>query len=157
MNFKFQKMINYIENGVPLENGEIRNFDIIDYYFMTNLSYDELYEKIKKNLNLKQIRAFKQFCTNNSLVRVRELEDCGVLLYCKLTIGVQFDSKGNVIPGSGKSVTLDDNVRLLKFLHDNNIPLCAKAMDCAQRRFLAGTITVPEVEDIVSLKKRINL
>ena len=43
----YKKMLELMLNGVPVEGKENRPFDIIDYFSLTQESYEEFYEKAK--------------------------------------------------------------------------------------------------------------
>ena len=54
-------IINSIKFGVMCEDNNIRKFDIIDYYFLTELSMEELFYIIRDELTSEEIRIYRNF------------------------------------------------------------------------------------------------
>ena len=58
---RVQKFVEKLIHGIELENGKIRDFDIIDYYLTTNIRFDQLLEFAKNNLDDESLRLVRKF------------------------------------------------------------------------------------------------
>ena len=102
------EVINQLQNGVLLEDGSIRDFDLIDYYEMMNI-------KPKEAVNL-----LKKYISNHQLVG---LKDVSIKLNERLEINCQKDKRGIFVRGTGKVISDDEKLAVINYILNKRIPL----------------------------------
>ena len=141
LNNTITKIVDKIINGIE-ENGEMRQFDLIDYYQMTSLSFDAVL-KIKK-FNADEMRAFKRFVNKYRDVRALYIPK---IMSEKTEIDCQKDKDGFAIIGTGRIVTEEEKRSIINYLKNKNIPLTNHTYSIAFKRYKNGNLFVFENND----------
>ena len=105
----------YLENGIE-EDGVMRKFNVLDYFMLTSLSFEELYEQeIKGKYNKHEIYIFRSFFSRPLTERTIRYfyED-------KLIVNVEFGEDNMPIIGSGHVVTNEEKEEIINFLREHN-------------------------------------
>lgn len=143
LNWKVKQICEYIINGIKLENGEIKEFDILDYYLNCNLKSFE-FNKIVNNINsysINEIRKIKQFLKKispNDFFNIeKELNSKTLLL----------------INSCVYEVTKDEKISTIEFLKENNVPLEYGVYNVTLRRLINRTLPSQSQNNINILKK----
>ena len=140
-----KSIIDKIKNGIPLENGTIKDFTIIDYYRSTDMNMEELFDFIKADLTVDEIRAFKRFYSKNINGQIwKERNIDNYFNNTTVTIGFEFDENNNIIPNSGHTLTLEEKVFIINFLKELNIPICQQTVNGAQKDLINGAIVMSD-------------
>ena len=139
-----------INNGVELENGEIRAFDLIDYYECTNVPPKNLYISIntKKfvphNINTRDLIILKKYL---SRVSSNVFNTNPINVEIKLKDVVKFaqkDENGKIIEGSFREVTEEEKLSLLEYLQTHKVPLIEGTYEAGIRRIGNNTFGIDE-------------
>lgn len=139
-----KRIIEYIKNGVQEDNNLSREFDIIDYYSITKLNFEEI-EKMGKNiLSNEELRYLRTFISKNKMVKPINLNQ---IMNEKNIVGVQTDEKGNIIEGTGREITIDEKQEVINYLNNNNIPINTKTYRIALKRYINNNL-IKEDENI---------
>ncbi len=131
-------ILHYLKNGVPTFNGEVREFDIIDYYTITNFSLDDFRTYVAKNkmLNVEESKLFSRFMKRCKIID--SLKDYNMSLE-------RFLNSYNVnlkINGKSHDLTNDEKMGIYAFLLNHNIPVCSLTVNIAIRRYASGTLFI---------------
>lgn len=140
-----KKIIEMIKTGID-NNGVKREFDLVDYYEYTKLSFDELLNITKGKLSPEDYKALRIFITKNKNDREMTTYDIANLYKNKVVVGVEFDKFGKVIPNTGREITLEEKKNIIGYLKRKNIPVTNKTYNIIYRRWLAGELVI-EKED----------
>ena len=124
----YKNILNLMVNGVSIDGEIKRPFDIIDYFSLTQESYEEFYEKAKNIMTHKEEIYFEIFCSINSFDKSLNLNNPDDLKIFK-----------EIINGN-KEINEKTKPLLIDFLIENNVPLCTKSIRAVQKRFLNGTL-----------------
>ena len=108
-------IVNYIQNGVLMEDGTIRAFDYIDYLLITSFTFDELFYIIRDCLSLEEIKIFRGFQYHNDNPELYSEEHFRNMVY---RYNVEFDQRGKVIEGSGKEITLEEKETVINIINE---------------------------------------
>lgn len=137
-----KKIIDNIKNGVS-ENGEIRPFDLLDYYRITTYDRTTIL-KVLKDVAPSDAKLFITFLrkySNSILLDARKIKE---ILNSKQVIGIEFDKDGNPIVGSGHEITIEEKEYVINYLKDNNIPLYDDVYNITLRRYINGNLVLEE-------------
>lgn len=143
-NYKYKKdisrrIIESIKSGV-IVNDEVKEFDIIDYYFITKFSPKKLFQFIKSEFDIDDIKCYVKFYSNysnSSLLNERKLN---ILLDSREVFGIKMNDDGVAIPNSGREVTLEEKLYILDYLKKNDIPLYDDVYRIALQRYVTNTL-----------------
>ena len=124
-----------IRNGIE-ENGEIRDFDIIDYLSITKVPLSFAY-KISKNTYNEEL---KKFAFKHIDAEKYNRYEYDALKTEKRIVGFKLDSKGRIIEGSGREITDKEKEELIEYLNENDIPINKHTYNAALRRYLNNFI-----------------
>ena len=115
-----KEMAILIENGIDM-NGIKRNFDMIDYFLMTNLSFQQFLKIVKDHISYKDhyilINFFKKKKINFNW-NENYIEQAYAAEY--LT-NIKLDDEGNII--SGRKVSLEEKKAVVEALNRINVPI----------------------------------
>lgn len=147
-----KKLISQMKNGIPLEDGTIRPFDIIDYFLTTKLSFDEILKTTKKALSIDEMKTFRSFTIRNKPSKIwnnNDIEKCYESVHI---VGATFDENREIV-NPGHEVTLEEKKNAIDYLRKLNVPLCENTYRCALRRYLSGYLTFGEETNKIAIKK----
>ena len=152
-----ENIIGLIKNGVTLENGEKREFDLIDYYECTSIPPKKMPVYINKKIMTTDIDQFqllylKKFLNrynNNPFVfnpiNVNDKLSAINIYDCKK------DENGRLIPGTGKTISENEKIALIEYLVNNKIPLIEGTYDAGIKRIKNNTFGINEEQKNNSL------
>ena len=135
-----KKMCDLLVSGVQLPDGNTRAFDIIDYNNLTKLDFNDFFGIVKSNLSPAEIRSFRNFVSANSNFQHLNLDN---LYNSKQIFGVQFDSKGNIIPNTGRVIEKEEKENLVNYLKENHLPLVQCYYNAVFKRWKEGNLLMP--------------
>jgi hypothetical protein len=142
-NIEIAKRIMYlIKNGIVTNGIEIRDFDILDYYLITNMSFHKTFTYIRKFKNIDDIKTARNFFEK---YRFANPAYENLLLRGKLILNID-----NV----QKEISYEEKTRAITYLKENNIPLLEPTYSIALRRILNGEIKVTEKDEYSIVKRR---
>lgn len=165
MENKIGDIINQIVNGIELPNGEVRPFDILDFYLCKGINHDKVLSEIKDFV--------KDLITNKKIVLTKDLELIkNFLTNMQKGIGVVFteekqqeifetqifemkdeyntlrDKNGRPIPGTGITLTNEEKQKLLDYLKENNVPNTRKMYEMVRKRYITGELDLSKINEI---------
>lgn len=127
---KVNDIANKITNGIKLEDGSKRNFEILDYFLSTKLDFDnfiDLYTR-NKNIDVASLKSIKMFFRSNKLTS-------------KLNIKQELDGKTIfMIDNTPYEVTRDEKEEVIKYLEEKEIPIYIKIYKQALKRHIKGNL-----------------
>ena len=128
-----KKVLTLLHTGVETSDGEVRDFSILDYYKITNITPKTLYEitvdDLKKNYSDMEIKKFRSFV-------LKSLNDT------KITIKAIMDVKHSVMVNDELRVIEDcEKTAVIQYLKTNKIPLTSDVYAIALREFLDGRLS----------------
>ncbi|MBR1413057.1 MAG: hypothetical protein IJ574_00100 [Bacilli bacterium] len=129
-----ESIINKIINGIVLDNGTCREFDIFDYYRTTNLSFDDLYFVLKGSLDYEERKALGTFVGKYTDEKILYNQDIENICNSTYTYNVVKDDYDNII--SSKVIGLDEHKYLFDLLKTNDIPITFNTYKLALKRFI---------------------
>lgn len=150
INSKVDKIVDYMINGVPLDDNTTREFDYLDYKLMTKLELDEFKNLVCINGNTKGnadiVRVVSRFIGKNKNGRKTNIRS---ILDAKNIIGYGTD-KEHEITDEEKLATIE----YLKQHHlvSKNGVIDSKVYNLAIKRYLAGTLFTEEEKDKIKNK-----
>lgn len=146
---QIEKIAGLITNGIELENGEKRNFDLIDYYECTDIPPKKLYVYISAkrvlfgDLNHYDISEVKKYLfkiTSNPFLQNP------INIESKLSETIEFnckkDENGKLLSGTGETVTEAERISLIEYLASKNLPLIEGTYNAGIKRIMNKTFNV---------------
>ena len=148
INSKVDKIVDYMINGVPLDDNTTREFEYLDYKLMTKLELDE-FKKLacdNGNANANIVGAVSRFIRKNKNVRKTNIQS---ILNAKNIVGYGTDNE-HEITDEEKLATID----YLKqhYLVSKNGVIDSKVYNLAIKRYLAGTLFDEKYKDKIKNK-----
>ena len=119
-----------------------KNFNILDYYLMTKHDIKKLKSIANKQLNDQELKLFYIFCNQNKVKELMSKQDIKDLLTTKTIIGTKFDKNNNPIPNTGREITKEEILQIIKYLEDNNIPLYPKIYKIALLKYINNELDI---------------
>lgn len=133
INEELNKMLYYIENGVSLDDGTIKEFDIIDCCSLIKIPFISIRSLLNSSdlsiYDLKMIRDFLNVYTNSYTDNKN------------LSRKILFKERNIIIlNGQSHEITNDEKEVVIAYLENNNIPLLNTTYNIALKRFFEGTL-----------------
>ena len=146
INSKVDKIVDYMMNGVPLDDYTTREFDYLDYKLMTKLEFDDFKKLACNNGNADIVRAVSRFIGKNKNSRKTNIRS---ILNAKNIVGYGTENE-HEITEEEKLATID----YLKQHHlvSKNGVIDSKVYNLAIKRYLAGTLFTEEEKDKIKNK-----
>lgn len=135
-------VIDSIKNGVINDEGDIREFDIVDYYQLVKISptrlYDTTVEELRNELDEESMKVFRSFV-------LKSLNDI------KNTVKGIMEVKHSVlVDGIVREITDEEKKSVLFYLKSNKIPLTANTYALTLRRYLNNELSMDgKVKELV--------
>lgn len=145
------EIVRNIENGVKIEDGSVREFDIIDYYSYTKLPPNKMVFLLRKYANTPSLLFLKKFAGKNDNDYVLRESDIQKKLDDRTVFNCKFDENGKVIPGTGFEISDADKLFIFDYLRKNNIPVTDLTYSAGLRRFKNGVFKHQESEKVKEL------
>ena len=131
------QVLDCIENGI-LDNGNYREFDLIDYFLITKLDKREMLKVIKEGLTCREAKVFGAFLSKNPELQLLNENNINKILTDKMVFGMRFDDNGVAIPGTGREITYEEKTNIINYINDNDIPFYEGVYRTAIKRLLNG-------------------
>lgn len=136
-----------IENGVTLDIGKKRAYDVVDYYSEIHTDPSTIKNVSKKVLdNDKYLLVARFFAKNKIGIKERPL-------YVKATlegideIDCQRDKNGFPISGTGRLITETEKLGIIDYLRKNNVPLTDRTYGVARKRYLNNQLFDSDIKN----------
>ena len=131
-----RSLVSYIKNGIKVDDNDVRDFDIIDYYLLIKLKFETILAVIKDvDLTNEELKILKTFITKNKdNIKDKSNEVHQIL-----------NTNNKQIIG-GRVIELAEKELILNFLKKNNIPKNRGTYNIALRRYLNNTLIIDEVK-----------
>lgn len=127
-----EKIAGLIQTGIENENGEVRQFDILDYYQLVHISpkslYDATVELLVERCSAEELNGFYSFAIRNN-------DDKRITSETIMSINHMF-----LINGKVKVVTNEEKMDVIHFLADNKIRLTNNVYSVALKRYIEGEL-----------------
>ena len=140
----FRELIEKIEEGVTLPNGEKRPYDILDYTLSSKTDLNKLFEIVIHDFK-EEIIKLKQFLNKNNLGTKLEKYHIQQIFSTYDELNAEKDDLGNPIPGTGRVITTEEKKMILDFMVNNNL-LYSKIYKLAKERIANGELLFTENE-----------
>lgn len=128
-----------LENGITNEDGDVRSFDIIDYYQMTKLTPAKMFDSISKVLEKvctkEEYNTFNKFALkygNPQKTSIKEIME----IKHSIKVGEEL-----------REITDEEKLEAIRFISENGIHLTADVYFAAIKRELNGTLEFKEKEE----------
>lgn len=127
-----------IKIGIKDDNGNIRKFELLDYFLSTKLSYSEFYKiySNSKEKNLRTIIAIESFFKHNKLIDYKDIDYYNMINIDQELDGTTIFMKNN----EPYEVTREEKEDVINFLQEKGIPLYTKVYKQALRRHVHGCL-----------------
>ena len=136
---KVNSIADNIINGIELEDGSRRNFEIIDYFLSTKLDFNDfidLYNK-NRNIDIESLKAIKIFFAKNKLTN-------------KLNINQELDGTTIfMIDDKPYEVSKEEKQTVLNYLRVKDIPLYIKVYKQALKRHISGNLILEDDKKLI--------
>lgn len=160
---EIEQMVYLIKNGVELENGTVREFDLIDYYECTNVPPKNLSISINtkkfvptgiSSSDLLEVKKYLHKVTTNIFnfnpINVeRKLND--VVKFAEK------DENGKIIEGSFRTIDESEKISLIEYLNAHKIPLIEGTYEAGIRRIRNNTFGIEEKNKDSKINKQLVL
>ena len=136
-----KKLVDYIKNGIE-EDGQRREFDVLDYYKVTKFSFDDLIKFINKNnsrleLSNEDIRTIRMFIAKNN--KFKEYTNRKKEVFVNSTIVMKAKtSDGEVL----KEFTKDELQAVIDYLEIHKLPVNDKTTNLVCKRYASGKLDI---------------
>ena len=136
---KVNSIADNIINGIELEDGSRRNFEILDYFLSTKLDFNEfidLYNK-NRNIDIEYLKAIKIFFAKNKLTN-------------KLNINQELDGRTIfMVYDKPYEVSKEEKQTVLNYLGVKDIPLYTKVYKQALKRHINGNLILEDDKKLI--------
>ena len=136
---KVNSIADNIINGIELEDGSRRNFEILDYFLSTKLDFNEfidLYNK-NRNIDIESLKAIKIFFAKNKLTN-------------KLNINQELDGRTIfIVDDKPYEVSKEEKQTVLNYLGVKDIPLYTKVYKQALKRHISGKLILEDDKKMI--------
>ena len=129
-----KRIVELIHTGIEEENGEVRDFNILDYYKITNIAPKTLYEgtaaSLREEFSELEMKNFYSFVMKS-------------LSNTKLTIKAIMDVKHLVmVNDEPREITDSEKKGVIGYLKVNKLPLTSDTYAIALRNYLDGKLSL---------------
>lgn len=140
-------LIERIKTGVETENGEIREFDIIDFLNLYGLDIIKFYDEVKDYFRGEERKLLSLFYTKYIPSRFIEYTDSvtlsneydyHIMMNTTYIENAQLDEKNQLIPGTGVLISDEDKLRIIEYYDSFGIRVTYKMLYCAIKRIGQG-------------------
>ena len=142
---KYRKLVTFLNNTIKENN---KNFDIIDYLNVTDISPEDLVNAINKNgyLDLRKFHNKYQFIFRDEINFDKEVQNSSIIF------NAEFDKNNNYIEGSGREITDEEKQKAIEYIEEHNYYKTQLIYNLIIRKYVKGLITFEEDKKLV--KKR---
>lgn len=134
-----KEIVKLLHVGVENEDGEVRKFNILDYYKIINISPKTLYETtaadLREEYSDSEVNNFRSFA-------LRSLSDT------KLTIKAIMEVKHSVMVNNElREITDYEKTSVIQYLKNNKLPLTADVYAITLKEYLNGQLSLEVIND----------
>lgn len=140
---KIKLIIFYIKNGIE-EYGQVREFDIIDYFMIIDVGLDKALKLAKDNFSKEDFIILAKFVDKNITGNKNNSSCIRQIMKEKVILNYQKDASGLPIPGTEEVLERTEKEKLINYLKEYNIPLNLKTYNCILKRYKSGILTFEE-------------
>ena len=140
-------IVNQIEFGIIDKDGNIRPFELLDYFLNTKLNYSELFDIYTKSNECSKsaLIAFKNFMNNNEISYA--IADNKMV---KITVNQELNGTTIfMINNEPYEVTRKEKEEVINFLEEKEIPLYVKVYKQALRRHINGNLILEDEKKLI--------
>lgn len=145
---ELNKIIDNIENGVVTPDGNIRPYDILDYYQNEYINKEnDIYKNIniiRNDISKEQVIKFKRFIDKNPVGERLDHFTIKNIFSTNDEVNVKRDESGKLIPGTGRIITPTEKKEIFDYILENNLPLTSKIYSLALKRYLNNELVFEE-------------
>ena len=136
-----------IKDGIKDDDGNIRKFELLDYFLNTKLDYSDFIAKyINSDKNDKQIlKAIKAFFIDNKIEDYKRYDNGN-------KINIEQELNGTIIfmkDNEPYEVTRKEKEEVINFLQERGIPLYIKVYKQALRRHISGKLILEDDKKMI--------
>lgn len=136
-----------IKDGIKDDDGNIRKFELLDYFLNTKLDYSDFIAKyINSDKNDKQIlKAIKAFFIDNKIEDYKRYDNGN-------KINIEQELNGTIIfmkDNEPYEVTRKEKEEVINFLQEKEIPLYIKVYKQALRRHISGKLILEDEKTLI--------
>lgn len=132
-------IVNYIENGI-IENDVLREFNLLDYYFITKIPLLDTLKICEAKLPVEKRIYFRKFISTYKKHKLLSLVDIQSIIDETTVININFDDDGNPIANTGRLITKEEKEEIFNFLKENDIPPIDYIYIIALNRLINGNL-----------------
>ena len=143
-----------IRTGIEMEDGRIREFDLIDYYMHTNIKPRSLLYILISNTNPKNLLPFKKFAPRYEHDFKLDEEWIKRKLKDRVIYGCKLDENKEIIENSGTEISETDKLFIIEYLKEHNVPITECTYMAGLIRFKKGVFKHKEDTPSKKLIKR---
>lgn len=138
---KTEVLLDFLTNGITDSNNQIRDFDIIDYYELININFEEIVEHInERQYTSDEVRLLKKFI-NKPAARHRDYE-IKCIYECIHEINCQKDANGIIIHGTGRIINDSEKEKIINYLEKIGVPISYKNYILAVNRYINNDLNI---------------
>ena len=138
---QLKKIVDGIKNGYE-ENGRHRNFDVLDYLFITKTPINNVLIMSQGILSANEQLVLKKFKKSYEGCEKYKSADEKAILEEKRIINLQYDAKGRLIENSGRLITDEEKEALLYYLSIKAINVNRMTYSAALKRYINDFIDI---------------
>ena len=135
----------YIREGI-LDNGILREFNILDYYLIFSIPLTKLKE-LSIKLPQKERNLIYEFINKHYLKMIPKYS----IIDTQYEINCQKDKNGLPIKGTGIIITNEEKELIINYLIANDIPISEEIYKVALKRYIEGPLIIKQ-DEILTLK-----
>ena len=140
-------IVKQIEFGIIDKDGNIRPFELLDYFLNTKLNYSEFFDIYinSNNCSKSSLTAFKNFMVNNKISYVIADNKMD-----KITVDQELNGTTILmIDNEPYEVTREEKEEVINFLQEKEIPLYIKVYKQALRRHINGNLILEDEKKLI--------
>lgn len=140
-------LVERIKNGVECENGEKREFDIVDFLNLYGLDIIKFYAEVKDYLPYEERKVVSlfyakyipsKFIEYTDSISLSNEYDYHIMMNTTYIENVELDENYNVVPGTGKLITEEEKMKIIEYFESFGVRVTYKMLCCAIKRVGKG-------------------
>jgi len=150
-------IFNLIKNGIQESYDTIREFDIIDYYLLTDMPFKKFISVIRDTLTTEEIKFLHGFFNKNQSAQIYDPNVVTLIREEIKTYSIPIKTKDNTISVIKRTLSLEEKNNILEFIKKNRLPLNYKLYATEVNRYFKGYLNfeqeIPILEHSSYIKK----
>lgn len=135
---KARKIISGIKNDIQLSNGELRKYDLVDFYSYTKMTPAEFLQFIKGNVSKGDYAIVARFTARYKNDRLLSGNAITKLYENEVSYVIKKDEDGNIL--ESYEVTKEEKQQVIILLKDKGVPLTNSTYSIMLRRYVMENI-----------------